>query len=488
MQITQPVQLASNARTVPGFGSRRAFLGACGTALFNAAVVPLLAGSPTAGDSAGRVAISPSRLGLPHFVPRAKNVIFLFMIGAPSQLDLFDHKPLLNQREGEPLPDSLLRRAKFAQIKEKQPKLWGTRWAFAQHGQCGAQVSELLPHTASIVDQIAFLKTVKADDVNHSFGELQMNTGWRQFGRPSLGSWVAYGLGTESKDLPGFVVLRSGMHPRSKGANYGSAFLPSAFQGVPLREKGDAILNLGIPDGLGFSGQGRTVAAINRLNQIRHEETGDPEILARISAYELAFRMQASAPGLLDLRGESPSTFSAYGCDPVKPSFARNCLLARRLIERGVRFVQLFHGDWDHHSNIEQGLPSMCRSVDQASAALVKDLAHRGLLDDTLVIWGGEFGRGAVAQVESNKHVGRDHHIDAFTLWMAGGGVRPGFTLGETDEFGYLPLRNSVHIHDLHATILHLLGLDHERLTFRFAGRDFRLTDVAGDVVTPLLL
>ena len=466
--------------------SRREFLGACGSGLFSAALGqllgPTLVAQPAPASSPGVL----EAFRLPHFAARAKNVIFLFMIGAPSQLDLFDHKPLLNQREGEPLPESFLKMAKFAQIKEKQPKLWGTRWKFSRHGQCGAEVSELLPFTASIVDRIALLKTVRADDVNHSFGELQMNTGWRQFGRPSLGSWVAYGLGTESKDLPGFLVLKSGMHPRSKGANYGNAFLPSSYQGVPLRDKGDPILNLSTPAGVSVSAQRRTIDTVNRLNRMHHGETGDPEIQGRIAAYELAFRMQAAAPELLDLRGESQATLKSYGCDPGKPSFARNCLLARRLVERGVRFVQLFHGDWDHHSNIEQGLPSMCQSVDRASAALVSDLANRGLLDDTLVIWGGEFGRGAVAQVESDKHVGRDHHIDAFTMWMAGGGIRPGFTLGETDEFGYSAVRDSAHIHDLHATILHLLGLNHQRLTFRFAGRDFRLTDVSGEVITKL--
>jgi len=429
----------------------------------------------------------PMSTSQPHFPAKAKRVVFLFMVGGPSHLDLFDYKPALNRREGEPVPESLIKGAKFAQIKEKQPKLLGSKWKFKRHGRQGAEISELLPHTASIVDYLTIIKTLKADDINHAFAELQMNTGWRQFGRPSLGSWATYGLGSESRDLPGFVVLQSGSFPRSKGANYGSGFLPSAYQGVPFRAKGDPILNLTSPAGFTPERQRRTIDVINRMNDLHHAETLDPEIVTRVSSYELAFRMQASAPELLDLKDESKETLEMYGANPSKPSFARNCLHARRLLERGVRFVQLFHGDWDHHSHLETGLPNLCRDVDRASAALVKDLDQRGMLDDTLVIWGGEFGRTPMAQVDKIAAVGRDHHIESFAMWVAGGGTKRGFTLGATDELGYLATEDSFHIHDLHATILHLLGLDHTRLTYRFQGRDFRLTDVHGDVMTKLL-
>lgn len=424
-----------------------------------------------------------------HFPPRAKSVIFLFMIGGPSQLDLFDPKPELTRRAGEPLPDEFLKHAKFAQIQEKQPKLMPSPWKFARHGECGATVSELLPHTASIVDQITFVNTIKTDDTNHMFAELLMNTGWRQFGRPSMGSWVVYGLGSASENLPAFTVLRSGMRPRSKSANYGNGFLPSKYQGTPLRSSGDPILSLSSPPGFSSQRQRESIVTLNQLNQLQYQRTGDDEIAARIASYELAFRMQTAAPELLDLGSETPDTLLLYGIDdPSRPSYARNCLLARRLVERGVRFVQLFHGDWDHHTGIETGLPTQCKLTDQPSAALVKDLARRGLLDDTLVIWGGELGRGAVAQKSDkpNVAVGRDHHIEASTMWFAGGGVNPGRTIGTTDDFGYFPTNDSWHVHDVQATILHLLGLDHLQLTYPYQGRNFRLTDVAGNVKSQL--
>ncbi len=424
-----------------------------------------------------------------HFRPRAKSIIFLTMIGGPSQLDLFDPKPELIRRDGEPLPESLLRRTKFAQIQEKQPKLMGSRWRFARHGESGATISELLPHTASVVDRLSLVKTIKTDNTNHMFAELLLNTGWEQFGRPSLGSWVIYGLGSVAENLPAFVVLRSGMRPRSKGANYGHGFLPSQYQGTPLRASGAPIHNLHSPDGFSRARQRQSIEAINALNRLRLEQTGDDETAARIACYELAFRMQTAAPELLDLRRETAETLSLYGIDdPDKGSFARNCLLARRLVERGVRFVQLFHGDWDHHTDIARGLPQQCRITDRPAAALVRDLARRGLLEDTLVVWGGELGRTAVAQ-KSNKPnvaVGRDHHIEAFTMWFSGGGVRPGRTIGATDDLGYLPLSDPWHVYDVQATILHLLGLDHQRLTYRTRGRDFRLTDIYGDVKTQL--
>ncbi len=397
---------------------------------------------------------SPRSGRTPHFHPRAKSVIFLFMVGGPSQLDLFDPKPELIRRAGEPLPDEFLKHAKFAQIQEKQPKLMPSPWKFARHGECGATVSELLPHTASIVDRITFVNTVKTDDTNHMFAELLINTGWRQFGRPSMGSWVVYGLGSESENLPAFTVLRSGMRPRSKSANYGNGFLPSKFQGTPLRSSGDPILSLSSPPGFSSQRQHDSIAALNQLNQMRYVQTGDDEIAARIASYELAFRMQTAAPELLDLGGETADTLAQYGIDdPSQPSYARNCLLARRLVERGVRFVQLFHGDWDHHTGIETGLPAQCKLTDQPSAALVKDLAQRGLLDDTLVIWGGELGRGAVAQTSDkpNVAVGRDHHIEASTMWFAGGGVQPGRTIGATDELGYFATEDPWHVHDVQA-------------------------------------
>ncbi len=472
--------------------TRRQFFGRCALNLAPVALVSLLgqdaAASPTSMTLPVVDGPNPFSIKAPHFAAKAKRVIFLHMIGGPSQLDLFEPKAELTKRDGEPIPESFLRGTKFAQIQEKQPKLMGSSWKFAKHGQCGADVSELLPHTAQIVDHLSIVKTFKADDINHAFAELQMNTGWRQFGRPSMGSWVSYGLGSESRDLPAFTVLLSGMRPRSKSANYGNGFLPSAYQGVPLRSSGEPILNLSNPEGFSAARQRRTIDVVNRLNAKRLDATGDGEIAARIAAYEMAFRMQSSAPEMLNLADESSQTFQMYGIgDVAQPSFARNCLLARRLVERGVRFVQLFHGDWDHHSNLASGLPSQCKQTDQPSAALIKDLAARGLLEDTLVVWGGEFGRTSVAQGARDATVGRDHNIDAFTMWLAGGGIKSGQTIGSTDELGCFATADSFHIHDLQATVLHLLGLDHKRLTYRFQGRDFRLTDVHGNVIDKLL-
>jgi len=414
------------------------------------------------------------------------------MIGGPSQIDLFDPKPELQKRDGQPLPESILKELEFAQIQKDDPKnLMGCPWKFARHGEAGTHISELLPHTASIVDQISFVRNLRTDDSNHMFAELLINTGWRQFGRPSLGSWAVYGLGSENANLPAFMVLRSGMRPRSKGANYGNGFLPSQFQGTPLRDSGDPILNLANPNGFTDQRQRRSVNAINQLNQLRYEATGDEEIAARIASYETAFRMQTSAPELLDLSQETQSTLSEYGIDnPGHNSYARNCLLARRMVERGVRFVQVFHGDWDHHTGLATGLPHQCRLTDQPSATLIRDLARRGLLDETLVIWGGELGRTPIAQLpkEKNQAVGRDHQIEAFTMWFAGGGTKAGASIGETNDFGCLPVDGSWHVHDLQATILHLLGMDHKRLTYRHQGRDFRLTDVHGNIIDDLLL
>lgn len=424
-----------------------------------------------------------------HFEPRARSTIHLFMAGGPSQLELFDPKPKLNEMSGESVPPSFIENKRFAFLKA-DPKLLGSARSFEQHGQSGAVVSECLPHIASIADQIAIVRTMATDVFNHGPAKLFMNTGSPRFGRPSLGAWVTYGLGSESQNLPGFVVLQSGPRgPRGGTAHYGSGFLPSVYQGVPLRSAGDPILNLNNPPGVSDARQREALDAIRDLNRARLERTGDDEIATRIASYEMAWRMQQSAPELIDLSQETAETLALYGAEPGQPSLALNCLLARRLVERGVRHVLLFHTDWDHHggkgADLESSLDQVCREADQPSAALVTDLARRGLLDETLVMWGGEFGRTPMG--EDRETVGRDHHIDAYTMWLAGGGIRGGQTIGQTDELGFYPVEDRVHVHDLHATLLHLLGLDHLQLTYRFQGRDFRLTDVAGEVVHKLL-
>jgi hypothetical protein len=424
---------------------------------------------------------------------RARSVIYLFMAGGPSQLELFDYKPALQKRSGEPIPDSFIKGRRFAFMDiftKEHPRLLGTVRKFVRHGQSGSWVSELLPHLGEVVDELAFVKSAATDVFNHAPAKLFANTGSAQFGRPSMGSWITYGIGSESSSLPGFVVLQSGPRgPRGGAVNWGNGFLPSAYQGVPLRSSGEPILNLSTPRGISPQQQERTISAITALNQARLGATADPEIAARIAAYEVAFRMQSSAPELIDLSGETAQSLKLYGAEPGRPSFASNCLLARRLIERGVRFVQLYHTDWDHHGvpgqTLGRDLEQVCRDIDQPCAALIKDLKTRGLLDSTLVVWGGEFGRTPMGEIRET--VGRNHHIDAMTMWLAGGGVKAGETIGETDEFGFAPVHDRVHVHDLQATILHLLGLDHLKLTFRFQGRDFRLTDVGGQVVAKLL-
>ena len=467
--------------------TRRHFFQQCGVGLGGMALASLMGQSAYAANDP----LTP-RVG--QVPARAKHVIFMFMAGGPSQLELFDYKPALQKFDGQPVPASVIEGKRFAfmdTFAKDVPKLLGTKRAFKQYGQSGAWVSECLPYTAKIVDEIAFLKTVKTDVPNHAPAKLFMNTGSSQFGRPSMGSWVTYGIGSEANDLPGFVVLQSGPRgPRGGAPNWGSGFLPSAHQGVPFRSTGDPILNLSNPEGTSADQQRSVISAINDLNAARMDLTGDPEIAARISSYEMAYRMQSSAPELMDISQESPETLSLYGVEPGKPSYAYNCLLARRLVERGVRFVQLYHTNWDHHGgnteNLTNSLDDVCKDVDQASAALVLDLKQRGLLEDTLVIWGGEFGRTPMGEIRDT--VGRNHHIDCATLWMAGAGVKPGFTLGETDELGFSPVADPVHVHDVHATVLHLLGIDHLKLTYRFKGRDFRLTDVAGNVLHPLFV
>jgi hypothetical protein len=468
--------------------TRRHFFSRCAIGLGSVALASLLgdnvlgAAEPQLGD--------PFAPKAPHFKPRAKNIIFLFMAGGPSQLELFDYKPRLLELNGQPVPQSLIEGKRFAFMGSSHgTKLLGTRREFKQHGKSGAWVSNLFPHTATIVDDISLVQSCKAELFNHAPAKLFMNSGSGQFGRPSMGAWVTYGLGSESRDLPGFVVLQSGSRgPRGGAVNWGSGFLPTTYQGVPLRGGGEPILDLTSPKGVNAARQRETLDAIRDLNLARLVETGDPEILTRVSAYEMAYRMQTSAPELIDLSKESDATLKLYGVEKEKPSFARNCLLARRLVERGVRFVQLYHTNWDSHGgpgeNLQADFEKVCREVDQGQAALVKDLKERGLLEDTLVVWGGEFGRTPMG--ENRDTTGRNHHIDAFTMWLAGGGVKPGQIIGRTDELGFNAVEDPVHVHDMHATILHLLGLNHKKLTFRFQGRDFRLTDVHGEIVTKL--
>jgi hypothetical protein len=417
------------------------------------------------------------------------------MAGAPSQLELFDYKPELQKLNGQLCPESLLDGKRFAFIKGV-PKMLGPQANFRQHGESGAWVSDMLPHLSGVVDKLTFLKAVHTDEFNHAPAQLLMYTGSPRFGRPSMGSWVTYGLGSENESLPGFVVLLSGgVQPDAGASVYGSGFLPTVFQGVQCRSHGDPVLYLSNPDGMSGDIRRRTIDAINEINRREHESVGDPEVLTRIAQYEMAFRMQASVPELMDINSEPDYIHEMYGTEPGVTSFANNCLLARRLVERGVRFVQLFHWGWDSHGAsaneaLNVGFVDRCNETDRATAALLKDLDQRGLLEDTLVVWGGEFGRTPMLENrtgEDNPYVGRDHHSDCFTMWMAGGGVKTGITHGETDEIGYSRVSGSVHVHDLQATILHTLGFDHERLTYSFQGRDFRLTDVTGRVVREVL-
>jgi hypothetical protein len=424
----------------------------------------------------------------PHFTPRCRRVIQLFMAGGPSHLDLFDPKPELAARDGQTIPDSFIKDQRYAFLQPGS-KLMAPRFPFARHGQSGAELADVLPHLARVADHIAIVRSVHTDQFNHAPAQIFFHTGGAQPGRPSIGAWTCHGLGSASQDLPAYVVMSSGGGISGGMANWSSGFLPTRLAGVVLRGQGDAILDVSSPKGFDPQLQRASIDLVQALNRRSFLRLSDPEIESRIAAYELAWRMQSAAPELMDLGQESDATLSLYGADRGKPSFARNCLLARRLVERGVRYVQLFHEAWDHHSDVEDGLRTQCRATDQGSAALVLDLARRGLLDDTLVLWGGEFGRTPMTESHAalGRGRGRDHHPNAFTVWLAGGGIRPGITLGATDDFGFRPVADPVHVHDLQATVLHLLGFDHERLTYRFQGRDFRLTDVAGTVVKRLL-
>jgi hypothetical protein len=468
--------------------TRRHFFKECGVGVGKIALASLLTDSFASRLLGATSAVNPLAPKAPHFTPKAKRVIHLFMAGAPSQLDLFDYKPELVKLEGKPLPPSVIAGQRYAFIRADAGVL-GPRFKFAKHGACGAEISEVLPHLAEVVDDLCFVKSMHTDQFNHAPAQIAFNTGFFRPGRPSLGSWAVYGLGAETQDLPAFVVMSTGAGISGGAANWSSGFLPTVYSGVRLRNEGDAILDVTNPPGVDPKLQRDTLDLIQSLNTRHEDAVKDPEIATRVASYEMAFRLQTSAPEVMDLKSESKETLAMYGCDPNKASFARACLLARRMIERGVRFINIYHEGWDAHSDVVGNHKSNCGQTDQASAALIKDLKQRGLLNDTLVIWGGEFGR--TPMVESNpilgRSQGRDHHPSAYTIWMAGGGVKPGLTYGATDDLGFHVAENPVHVHDLQATILHLLGFDHERLTYRHAGRDFRLTDVSGEVIKALL-
>jgi hypothetical protein len=412
------------------------------------------------------------------------------MIGAPSQLDLFDPKPDLTRNDGQPCPERLLEGKQFAFIGGEMT-LGASPFRFARRGQSGQEISELLPHLATVADELAIIRSLHTEEINHAPAQMFLHSGFGRGGRPSFGSWVTYGLGSECDDLPSYVVLLSGPLGGAGTSLWSSGFLPSVYQGVQFRAIGDPVLFLSNPPGQSQDDRRRALDALGDLNRHRLGVVGDPEIATRISQYEMAYRMQTSVPGLMDIAKETPATLESYGVTPGKPSFAANCLLARRLVERGVRIVELYDSDWDHHNDIANRLPAKCRDVDRPMAALLSDLKRRGLLDETLVIWGAEFGRTPLRQGVSGDGTktrpGRDHHKDAFTVWLAGGGIKPGIAYGKTDELGFNVAEAPVHVHDLNATVLYLLGLDHERLTFRYQGREFRLTDVHGEVVKPIL-
>jgi len=443
----------------------------------------LLAGS----ESSNPLAPKP-----PHFTPKVKNIIYLFMAGAPSQLDLFDYKPKLNELNEKKIPEEIIKGERFAFIKGV-PEILGSPHAFRKRGRSGLEISSLLPNLTEVVDEITIIKSMYTEQFNHAPAQIFMNTGHQLIGRPSMGSWMTYGLGSENSDLPGFVVLISGKQPDGGKSCWSSGFLPSVYQGVELRSQGDPVLYVSNPRGVDREVRRDSLDALRDLNRMELERAADPEISTRIAAYEMAYRMQSSVPELTEISKEPESIHKMYGTEPGKTSFANNCLLARRLVERGVRFVQLYHWGWDTHgtskdTDIVTGLQKRCAETDQASAALIRDLRQRGLLDSTLVIWGGEFGRTPMNEKRNNStFLGRDHHPRAFSIWMAGAGIKKGFSLGETDELGYNAVVDRVHVHDLHATILHLMGLDHTKLTYRFQGREFRLTDVEGNLVTKVL-
>ena len=467
--------------------TRRHFFSDCGLGVGKMALAGLLARDALAAEGP-RAVTGPLAPKPPHFPAKAKAVIQLFMAGAPSQLELFDHKPKLAEIEGKPIPPEVIGGQRYAFIRPDAAVL-GPQFKFARHGHSGAEISEMLPHLAGVVDEIAIVRSCRTDQFNHAPAQIFMNCGFGQPGRPSMGSWVTYGLGSESDELPAFVVMSTGGGISGGSANWSSGFLPSMHTGTRFRNAGDPILNVGQPDGADDRLAADTLGVVGALNRARLAADGDPEIATRIASYEMAHRLQTSAPELMDLSQETPETLALYGCTPAEASFARACLLARRLVERGVRFVTIYHEGWDGHSDVAGNVRGNCEKTDRASAALVTDLRRRGMLDSTLVVWGGEFGRTPMVEASAvlGRSKGRDHHPNAFTMWLAGGGIRPGVTHGATDELGFHVASGEVHVHDLQATVLHCLGLDHERLTFRHAGRDFRLTDVHGRVVNAIL-
>jgi uncharacterized protein (DUF1501 family) len=469
--------------------SRRWFLRECGIGLGKIGLAGLLTDSLLARSaSAATASADPMLPKPPHFPGKAKAVIHLFMAGAPSQLDLFDYKPELFKLEGKPLPPSVIAGQRYAFIRP-DAAVMAPRFKFKKYGQSGLEISEMLPHIGSVADDICLIRSVKTDQFNHAPAQIFFNTGFSQPGRPSIGSWVTYGLGTESKNLPAFVVMSTGSGISGGVANWSSGFIPTTYTGVRLRNQGDPILNVASPKGVDSKLQRDTLDVIRALNEQQLGAAGDPEIATRINAYEMAFRLQSSAPELMDLKSEKKETLELYGCDPDKPSFARACLLARRMVERGVRFINIYHEGWDAHSDVVGNHTGNCKTTDRASAALVKDLKRLGLLDSTLVVWGGEFGRTPMVETNPSlgRSLGRDHHPQAYSIWMAGGGIKGGLSYGATDELGFHAVENPVHVHDVQATILHTLGLDHERLTYEFQGRRFRLTDVHGHVVKDVL-
>jgi hypothetical protein len=464
--------------------TRRHFFRECGYGVGKAALASLLCAGASAADAPQR-ALAPKK---PHFPGKAKAVIHLFMAGAPSQLELFDYKPELAKLEGKPLPPEVIKGQRYAFIRPDAGVL-GPRFKFTKHGQSGVELSEMVPQLATVVDDLCILKAVHTDQFNHAPAQIFFNTGFGQPGRPSMGSWVVYGLGCETQNLPAFVVMSTGSGISGGAACWSSGFLPTIYTGTRFRNQGDPILNVSAPAGFDSQLQKDTLALVTDLNKERLTTVGDPEIATRVAAYEMAGRLQLAAPELTDLKKEPKQILDLYGAEPDKPSFARACLLARRMVERGVRFITIYHEGWDGHSDVAGNVRGNCKATDQASAALIRDLKRKGLLDSTLVIWGGEFGR--TPMVESNpvlgRSAGRDHHPQAFTIWMAGGGIKPGVTLGKTDDLGFHPVEGAVHVHDVQATILNRLGFDHEKLTYRHAGRDFRLTDVFGKVIRDAL-
>lgn len=481
--------------------NRRAFLTSCATGLGGAAVTSLLAADGLLADEA---AVSDAGLAGLHFPAKAKSCIFIYLVGGPSQVDMYDPKPVLAEMAGQPLPPSVTGDERFGALQVETARVMPSQYEFQPHGECGMELSELLPNLATCVDDIAMIRSMHTDAFNHHPGELLMNTGFLRFGYPSLGSWLNYGLGSENKNLPGYVVLTAGTATRAGASNWSSGFLSSEHQGLLFRNRGEAVLHLNSPRGICPTVQDNTLRAISNLNGLHYDHIDDPTIAARIKAYELAFRMQASVPELTDLSGETKATFDAYGMMRPVPTdlrgweggnsqtfddFSRNCLMARRLVERGVRFVNVYHATWDHHSLLNKNIEINCDVVDQPIAALLKDLKQSGLLDTTLVVCASEFGRTPLAEnkIGNTNPSGRDHQPFAFSLWLAGAGIKPGQVIGQTDEFGWNIVDNPIHVHDLHATILHLFGIDHERLTHRFRGRDVRLTDINGRVVTELL-